>query len=70
MNRKPHPPTRRGIGKRLMAALLASSALPAQPPEPQADDLSVAREANRRNSRLLLETKVPAAAEPSFRFEP
>jgi hypothetical protein len=74
MSGNPQPVSRRGVGKRVIAALFASSAAaapaPGQSPQEPQDDLSIAREANRKNAKLLLEAKLPPSTEPSFRFEP
>lgn len=74
MSATPHPVSRRGVGQRMVAALFAYSASPAAEPvqssqDPQ-DELTIAREANRKNARQILEAKLPSTTEPSFRFEP
>jgi hypothetical protein len=60
--------------RKLAAAVIAPAALMAQTPAPAipanpAEELTAAREQNRRNSQALDEFHVPMSLEPAFQFK-
>ena len=62
--------TRRGLATAIMApaALLAQAPPPPIPANPE-EEMTAAREQNRRNAQALDEFRVPMAVEPAFQFK-
>jgi hypothetical protein len=61
------------VTRRQLAALIgatgAATALQAQAPQPEADHLTVQREALQKNHDALLNFKIPIETEPAFIFK-
>jgi hypothetical protein len=61
--------TRRQLAALIGATTGAATALQAQAPQPEADDLTVQREALQKNHDALLNFKIPIETEPAFIFK-
>jgi hypothetical protein len=58
------------VTRRQLGALIgAATALKGQAPQPEADDLTMQREALKKNHDALLNFKIPIETEPAFIFK-